>query len=73
MDRTQAAGTGMSSISTEEIEARHTLAKRYEDSQKKAIIDEKVRGIRQAINLLIAEERKLIAESESLRPTRCKA
>ncbi len=56
----------MSTISPDEMEARHSLAKRYLDSQRKAIIDEKIRGIRQAINLLIAEERKLIAESKAL-------
>ena len=52
-----------SQIPEVEMEARHTLADRYHDQQKKDIIDEKVRGIRTAINILILEERTLIAES----------
>jgi hypothetical protein len=60
----------MNPILPEELEQRHSLAKRYQDAQKKAVIDDQIRGIRLAINFLIAEERKLIEESEALNPAK---
>ena len=56
----------MSEVPPEEMQRRHTLADRYKDAQKKAIIDDQVRGIRTAINILIKKERELIRESEAL-------
>jgi hypothetical protein len=51
-----------------EMQERHTLADQYRDAQKKALIDDDIRGIRKAINFLILKERELIAESKALEP-----
>jgi len=60
----------MSTVPPEELEARHSLVKRYQDSRTRIVLDEQIKGIRHAINLLIAEERRLIKESEALTPAR---
>lgn len=54
--------------SDEEMAERHTLADKYQNAQKKALIDDDIRGIRKAINFLILKERELIKESEALNP-----
>lgn len=59
----------MSIIPAEEQRERNVIGTRYRNQQKRDLIDEKVRGIRTAINILIEKERELIAESEALKPT----
>jgi len=54
--------------SAEEMRERNLLSTRYRNQQKRDQLDEQVRGIRIAINILIARERELIAESEKLKP-----
>jgi hypothetical protein len=49
---------------------RPQLSTRYKNQQKRDKIDEQVRGIRTAINILIEKEKELLAESEKLKPAR---
>ena len=58
----------MSEVPPEELEKRNLLSDRYKNAQKKAILDDQVRGIRTAINILIKKEREPITESEALNP-----
>jgi hypothetical protein len=51
-----------------EMQERHKLADRYHASQEKAKIDDQIRGIRTAINFLIAKEEELRARSAELAP-----
>lgn len=62
----------MTVSSAEDTRERNLLSTRYKNQQKRDIIDEQVRGIRHAINFLLAKERELIAESEKLNPARSK-
>jgi hypothetical protein len=63
----------MSTVPPEELHERNLLSTRYLNAQKKAAIDDQVRGIRQAINFLIAKEEVLKREAEKLKPARSKA
>lgn len=56
--------------SAQEMAERNLLSTRYKNAQKKAEIDEQIRGIRISISLLIEKEKELQAESEKLRPAR---
>lgn len=62
----------MTAIPEAEMKERNLLGTRYRNQQKRDKIDEEVRGIRTAINILIAREKELIAESEKLKPARPK-
>jgi len=62
----------MSAIPAEEMHERNVLSTRHRNQQKRDKIDEQVRCIRTAINILIEKERELIAESEKLSPARQK-
>jgi hypothetical protein len=72
MDGAEKAGIDMSTVlpSAEEMAERNLLSTRYKNSQKKILIDDQIRGVRTAINILIAKERELIAESEALSPAK---
>ncbi len=59
--------------SAEEMRERNALSTRYRNQQKRDLIDEQARGVRVAINILLAKERELQAESEKLAPARSKA
>lgn len=52
----------------EELARRNQLSTRYKNGQKKDRIDDEIRGIRMAINILIAKEQELQEESEKLSP-----
>ena len=56
--------------SAEEMRERNQLSTRYKNQQKRDKIDDQVRGIRTAINFLIAKEKELLAESEELKPAK---
>lgn len=55
-------------ISAEERERRNQLSTRYKNGQKKDRIDDEIRGIRTAINILIQREQELLEESKKLSP-----
>lgn len=55
-------------ILPEERERRNQLSTRYKNGQKKDRIDDEIRGIRMAINILIQRERELLEESRKLSP-----
>lgn len=55
-------------ILPEERERRNQLSTRYKNAQKKDRIDDEIRGIRMAINILIQRERELLEESRKLSP-----
>jgi hypothetical protein len=57
-------------ITPEERESRNQLATRYKNGQKKDRIDDEIRGIRMAINILITKEQELQEESRKLSPKR---
>jgi hypothetical protein len=63
----------MSTISSEKQRERNQLSTRYRNQQKRDRIDDQMRGIRTAINILIEKEKELIAESEKLKPAGGKA
>jgi len=50
----------------EELARRNQLSTRYKNGQKKDRIDDEIRGIRMAINILIAKEQELQEESKKL-------
>lgn len=60
----------MTTVPPDEMEKRHRCISRYRKAQKKTKIDEEVRGIRIAVNILIAREKELLDESEKLRPAK---
>ena len=55
-------------ISAEERERRNQLSTRYKNAQRKNRIDDEIRGIRTAINILIQREQELLEESKKLSP-----
>lgn len=55
-----------STVPPEELEARQALGRRYEAAQELNRIQEKVMGLRLAVNTLIKEERRLNARAEEL-------
>jgi hypothetical protein len=57
-----------SSISAEELEERRKQAARYDESRRKAKIDDDIRAIRTAVSYLKAKEKELQKESASLQP-----
>ena len=60
-------------ILPEERERRNQLSTRYKNAQKKDRIDDEIRGIRMAINILIQRERELLEESRKLSPKKKEA
>lgn len=52
----------------EELARRNQLSTRYKNGQKKDRIDDEIRGIRMAINILITREQELQEESKRLAP-----
>jgi hypothetical protein len=60
-------------ILPEERERRNQLSTRYKNGQKKDRIDDEIRGIRMAINILIQRERELLEESRKLSPKKKEA
>lgn len=62
----------MTTVPPDEMERRHQLSSRYRKAQQRSKIDEEIRGIRLAVNILIAKEQELQAESEKLSPARQK-
>ena len=57
-------------ISQEELDRRNQLSSRYKNGQKKDRIDDEIRSIRMAINILIQREQELQEESKKLSPKR---
>jgi hypothetical protein len=60
----------MTTIPPDEMKRRHQLSSRYRKAQKRAKIDEEIRSIRTAVNILIAKEKELQIESDKLKPAR---
>ena len=52
----------------EELASRHQLAIRYETGKKLDQIEDQIRGIRAAINILITKEEELQEEKKQLLP-----
>ena len=52
----------------EELASRHQLAIRYETGKKLDQIEDQIRGIRAAINILITKEKELQEEKQQLLP-----
>ena len=52
----------------EELAHRNQLSTRYKNGKKKDRIDDEIRGIRMAINILIQKEQELQEESKRLAP-----
>ena len=52
----------------EELASRHQLAIRYETGKKLDLIEDQIRGIRTAINILVTKEKELLAERKQLSP-----
>ena len=52
----------------EELASRHQLAIRYETGKKLDLIEDQIRGIRAAINILITKEKELQEEKKQLLP-----
>ena len=52
----------------EELASRHQLAIRYETGKKLDQIEDQIRGIRTAINILVTKEKELLAEKKQLLP-----
>ena len=61
-------GVASRTLSQEERERRNQLSTRYKNSQEKARIDDEIRGIRLAINILIRREQELQEESKRRAP-----
>jgi len=57
-----------SSIPAEEQEERRKQAARYEEAQRKAKIDDDIRGLQTAVSYLKAKEKELQEESARLQP-----
>ena len=51
----------------EELARRNQLATRYKNGKKLDLIEDQIRGIRTAINILITKERELQEESKKLK------
>ena len=56
----------MSTIPPEELAGRRALGTRYHAQRRIDQIEDQVRGIRTAVNILIKEEKTLLKEKESL-------
>ena len=56
----------MTPVPAEELAERQATGARYHAQRRINQIDETVRGIRAAINILIKEEKALLTEKESL-------
>lgn len=54
-------------ISQEELDRRNQLATRYKTGKKLDLIEDQIRGIRTAINILVTKERELQEESKNLK------
>lgn len=54
-------------ISQEELDRRNQLATRYKTGKKLDLIEDQIRGIRTAINILVTKERELQEESKKLK------
>jgi len=52
----------------EELASRHQLAIRYETGKKLDQIEDQIRGIRTAINILVTKEQELQEEKKQLSP-----
>lgn len=52
----------------EELASRHQLAIRYETGKKLDEIEDQIRGIRTAINILVTKEQELQEEKKRLLP-----
>lgn len=52
----------------EELASRHQLAIRYETGKKLDLIEDQIRGIRTAINILVTKEQELQEEKKRLLP-----
>lgn len=52
----------------EELASRHQLAIRYETGKKLDQIEDQIRGIRTAINILVTKEQELQEEKKQLLP-----
>ena len=52
----------------EELASRHQLAIRYETGKKLDLIEDQIRGIRTAINILVTKEQELQEEKKQLSP-----
>ena len=52
----------------EELASRHQLAIRYETGKKRDQIEDQIRGIRAAINILVTKEQELQEEKKQLLP-----
>ncbi len=52
----------------EELASRHQLAIRYETGKKLDLIEDQIRGIRTAINILVTKEQELQEEKKQLLP-----
>lgn len=52
----------------EELASRHQLAIRYETGKKLDQIEDQIRGIRTAINILVTKEQDLQEEKKQLLP-----
>ena len=52
----------------EELASRHQRAIRYETGKKLDLIEDQIRGIRTAINILVTKEQELQEEKKQLLP-----
>lgn len=52
----------------EELASRHQLAIRYETGKKLDQIEDQIRGIRTAINILVTKKQELQEEKQQLSP-----
>jgi hypothetical protein len=57
-----------SPIPAEELEERRKQAARYDESRRKARIDDDIRAIRTAVSYLKAKEKELQEESDRIHP-----
>lgn len=55
-------------ISQEELDRRNQLATRYKNGKKLDLIEDQIRGIRTAINILVTKEQELQEEKKRLLP-----
>ncbi len=53
-----------------EMDHRHQLSTRYRNQQQINDYEDRIRGIRQSINILIREEKHLLEEIKKLKPAR---
>jgi hypothetical protein len=52
----------------EELARRNQLSTRYKNGKKLDLIEDQIRGIRTAINILVTKEKELLAEKKQLLP-----